>query len=220
MTYASLRSDPRVMLAGPTQFALRKSGLSLGPASSRLITQAVRADAPAPDGETVVISGIACLFDVVTDDIYGPRFLVKRGAFSRSLREKPDLPVLWNFSSATILGRTGAKTAVIWEGEDGLRYEVEPPSTQWASDLLISMSRRDVSSTAMAAIATKHHMETRNGIPVMVITEADLICCSVCAFPQFDTTIEIETTANAAAAANSRSDRQFLASVGIQSSKV
>jgi len=71
---------------------------------------------------------------------------------------------LFDYSSAKILGRSGASaTATIDETEIGVEFQCQPPDTQWASDLLVSLQRKDISGCGIAAVILRRHNELRDG---------------------------------------------------------
>lgn len=76
------------------------------------------------------------------------------GAFDRAVKED-DVRGLFNHDPANILGRKSAGTLRLSVDDIGLRYEIDPPDTQTARDLLVSLKRGDVSGSSFAFIPTK-----------------------------------------------------------------
>lgn len=98
--------------------------------------------------ETPVIRGYASVFDTLSENLGGFRETIEQGAFSEVLDN--DVRALFNHDANLILGRTLAGTLSISEDEKGLRYEIDPPDTQVARDLLVSMKRGDVTQSSFA----------------------------------------------------------------------
>ena len=71
------------------------------------------------------------------------------GAFDRAIKED-DVRGLFNHDDNLILGRTGPGTMKLTVDKRGLRYEIEPPETTAARDLLVSLGRGDVSGSSFA----------------------------------------------------------------------
>ncbi len=69
------------------------------------------------------------------------------GAFDRALKED-DVRAQFNHDSNLLLGRSGAGTLRLSVDERGLRYEIDPPDTQYARDLISSIKRGDVSGSS------------------------------------------------------------------------
>lgn len=112
-------------------------------------------------GKPPVIAGYASVFfrdgDPATEyeiwpaDKYGPR-LVERimpGAFDRAIKED-DIRGLFNHDPSFVLGRRAAGTLRLFVDQIGLRYEIDPPDTQTARDLLANLRRGDISGSSFA----------------------------------------------------------------------
>ncbi len=71
---------------------------------------------------------------------YGNERCVERimpGAFARAIKEEDDCRALYNHNPDAVLGRTSAGTCTLREDETGLAYEIEPPETMMAKDLMV-----------------------------------------------------------------------------------
>lgn len=71
------------------------------------------------------------------------------GAFDRAIRED-DVRGLFNHDPNQILGRTAANTMRLSVDKVGLRYEIDPPDTQTARDIMESLKRGDVSGSSFS----------------------------------------------------------------------
>ena len=98
------------------------------------------------DGDTAPkISGYAAVFNSPSEDM-GFRELVDPHAFDDTLND--DVRALWNHNADAVLGRTKSGTLRLSVDAKGLRYEIDPPDTQAARDLMTSMKRGDVDSSS------------------------------------------------------------------------
>jgi HK97 family phage prohead protease len=102
-----------------------------------------RADSDAP-----VIRGHAAVFNKLSENLGGFREQIAPGAFDDVLND--DVRALFNHDPNHVLGRTKAGTLSISVDDNGLAYEVDPPDTQTARDLIVSMQRGDVSQSSFA----------------------------------------------------------------------
>lgn len=94
------------------------------------------------------ITGHAAVFDVID----GPEWFkerVARGAFVKSIAED-DIRALFNHDANIVLGRNRSNTLSLREDETGLFVEIDPPDTQAARDLLVSISRGDITQMSFA----------------------------------------------------------------------
>jgi len=89
------------------------------------------------------IVGHAAVFDVVAGDTWF-REKIAPGAFTESIG-KDDVRALWNHDPNFVLGRNTSKTLTLREDDKGLWVEINPPDTQAARDLMVSIDRGDVS---------------------------------------------------------------------------
>jgi HK97 family phage prohead protease len=99
------------------------------------------------DGVQPKLTGYAALFDTFSQEIFGIKEKIARGAFAESIR-KDDIRMLWNHDPNFVLARTTSGTLKLKEDHRGLWFEAIPPDTQWARDLLVSIKRGDVSQNS------------------------------------------------------------------------
>lgn len=93
------------------------------------------------------IVGYAAVFDKPSEDM-GFIEYVRPGAFRKAIA-KSDARALFNHDTDTLpLGRQSAGTLVLREDDTGLYYEITPPDTQSARDLMTSIDRGDVKESS------------------------------------------------------------------------
>lgn len=136
------------------------------------------------DGALPLIVGYAAVFyregDPATEyeiwpaDQYGPRVVerIMPTAFSRAVRED-DVRGLFNHSSDIVLGRASAGTLRLFVDQVGLRYEIDPPDTAAARDLIQSLRRGDITGSSFAFIprASEYRDITADGKLVETVIE-------------------------------------------------
>lgn len=127
------------------------------------LTIETRADA----GEKL-IRGHAALFDTLSENLGGFREQVAKGAFAGVLDD--DVRALFNHDPNHILGRTNAGTLSIAVDDTGLRYEIQPPDTQTARDLVTSIDRGDIDQSSFAfTVAEDDWEENEDGVWIRTI---------------------------------------------------
>lgn len=95
------------------------------------------------------IVGHAAVFNAWSDDLGGFREKVMPGCFAETI-VTDDIRCLFNHDYNYPLGRRTAGTLTLREDERGLYFEATPPDTQWARDLMVSISRGDVDQCSFA----------------------------------------------------------------------
>ena len=137
-----------------------------------------------------LIRGHAAVFDKLSENLGGFREIIAPGAFDDVLND--DFRALFNHSDSLILGRASAKTARISVDSAGLVYEIDPPDTQYARDLLVSLERGDVRESSFGfRVARGGDLwdEDDDGVLIRTITKvARLYDVSPVTFPAYPDT--------------------------------
>jgi len=152
----------------------------------------VKREKDSEGNEKPIISGYAAVFNSMSEDLGGFREKIKPGAFKNALK-KSDCRALFNHDSNFPLGRQSAGTLTLKEDDKGLYMEVDPPDTQYARDLMVSIERGDVVEQSFGfTIKTDEWQEDRdNGKTTRTLIEVDeLFDVSPVVFPAYpDTTV-------------------------------
>jgi HK97 family phage prohead protease len=89
------------------------------------------------EGDGMTFVGYAAKFDQPSENLGGFIEYVERGAFSRSLKSRNDVMLLWNHDAGQPLASTRSGTMKLTEDEIGLRVEARLPQTTLGKDLAI-----------------------------------------------------------------------------------
>ncbi len=146
------------------------------------------------DDGAPIIPGYAAVFDKLSEDLGGWQEIIRPGAFSAVIGG--DVRALVNHISEMVLGRTAAGTLALEEDDIGLRYEILPPDTQYARDLMTSIERGDVSQSSFSFSTDDSdpeyvvwHPGTKDSLPLReVLRMAALYDVSPVTFPAYPTT--------------------------------
>lgn len=101
------------------------------------------------ENKTPKIIGYAAKFNSLSEEMYGFREKIDRGAFAEAIKNS-DVRALFNHDPNIVLGRSKAGTLILTEDDIGLRYEITPPDTQTARDIIESIRRGDISQSSFA----------------------------------------------------------------------
>lgn len=142
------------------------------------------------DDNSPTISGYAAVFNSRTEIAGVFREEIAPGAFRQAI-EEDDVRALIDHNSTLILGRNTAGTLRLSEDDRGLRYEIDPPNTSYANDLVESMRRGDVSQSSFAFRATSEEWDDEpedGGLPIRRILRTKLYDVSPVTYPAYPDT--------------------------------
>lgn len=133
-----------------------------------------------------VLVGYAAVFDELSEEMWGFQERIAPGAFAKSLGG--DVRALFNHDPNLILGRTRSKTLRIKEDQRGLLVEIDPPDTQLARDLVVSMRRGDVDQMSFGFRTKKDSWDEVNGKVIRTLIDVELFDVSPVTFPAYPQT--------------------------------
>lgn len=138
------------------------------------------------DGDGPLIVGHGAVFNSPSLDLGGFREIVDAKAFSKTLRENKDIMSFFNHDANHVLGRTSAKTLRVSVDDEGLAYEVRPPETSWAADLMVSIRRGDIrGSSFMFDVVKDTWGQSDDGQVVRTLKEVRLYELGPVTFPAY-----------------------------------
>lgn len=140
------------------------------------------------DGATVrPLLGYAAIFNSVANigDYFEER--IAPGAFAAAIA-RDDVRCLFNHSDNYVLGRNKSGTLRLAEDDKGLRYEVDPPETTWARDLVTSIDRGDINQSSFQFRATRQEWDDTGDLPIRTILEVELYDVAPVTFPAYGDT--------------------------------
>jgi uncharacterized protein len=138
-------------------------------------------------GDGRKIGGYATKFGVLSEDLGYFREEIAASAFDACLMSVPDVRCLWNHDANHILGRTKAGTLRLSTDKVGLVYEVDPPATNLAKDLMISMERGDVTQSSFGFICVEDTWrdDPNTGGFIRTVLKAELFDVSPVTYPAY-----------------------------------
>lgn len=150
--------------------------LTFPPREERLLPL-TRIEARKADGETpATIAGYGAVFNTSSLPFWGGwREKIDPAAFTRTLKTSIDVVSFFNHNPDHVLGRRGNGTLTLAADERGLAFEVQPPDTGWARDLLTSIDRGDVHDASFAFRAVRDRWDTDDdGVQMRTLLEVEL----------------------------------------------
>jgi len=95
------------------------------------------------DDDKPVVGGYVVRWEKLSEEMFGFREKVSKGAFLKSLSEMRVLS-FWNHNSDMVLGNTENGSLVLQEDERGLKFELTLPETSVGKDARALIKRGDV----------------------------------------------------------------------------
>ena len=142
------------------------------------------------EGKAPMLRGHAAVFEQLSEDLGGFREKIAAGAFKDAIKGD-DVRALFNHDPNFVLGRNKAGTLKLSEDDTGLKVDIDPPDTQFARDLMVSIERGDISQMSFGfTIPTGGQMweEQEDGSYIRTITRASLFDVSPVTFPAYPQT--------------------------------
>lgn len=131
----------------------------------------------AADDSPPTISGYGAVFDSPSLDLGGFREIIAPGAFARSLKARgTDVMSFFNHNPSQPLGSRKAGNLTVAEDDKGLRYEVTPPTTTYAADLVTAMRAKLVRGSSFTFLTRKDEWHSDDkGVQIRTLLDVDLI---------------------------------------------
>ena len=133
------------------------------------------------------ISGYAAVFNSVSEELSWFKEKIEPGAFGESIGTD-DIRALWNHDSNYVLGRNKSGSLMLVEDQHGLKIEIDPPDTQWARDLMVSIDRGDVSQMSFGFQTITDKWEMSEGVDMRTLLKVRLFDVSPVTFPAYPDT--------------------------------
>lgn len=136
------------------------------------------------------IIGHAALFDQLSENLGGFKEIIKPGAFTDTIADD-DIRALWNHNPNYVLGRNTSGTLDLAQDAVGLRYEVEPPDSQFARDFMTSIERGDVNQSSFGFKVVEESWISPSDdepLPIRVLHRVTLFDVSPVTFPAYPAT--------------------------------
>jgi hypothetical protein len=142
----------------------------------------------AAEGAPAKIIGHAAVFNSAAEINSNFREQILPGAFADSIGED-DVRALFNHDPNYVLGRNTAGTLRMSEDDVGLAIEVDPPDTQWARDLMVSITRGDISQMSFGFNALEETWDyAEDGSATRTLKKVKLFDVSPVTYPAYDDT--------------------------------
>ena len=126
------------------------------------------------DGNNLVMSGYAAVYNSLSEDLGGFREMIMPGAFTRTLAADPDVRLLVNHEGMP-LARTASKTLVLTEDQRGLAFRaVLDPTDSDVQRLAPKIKRGDVNQMSFAFRCKQDNFRNEGDQIIREVRDAEL----------------------------------------------
>lgn len=138
------------------------------------------------DGKPSVLVGYAALFNSRSVDLGGFVEIVRPGAFTRSLKESPEVLALAHHDSARPLARRSANTLTCVEDEKGLRVEITLNDSTSAQDVTKDVRSGNIEGMSFGFSTVKDAVTRKAGeLPLRELLDVTLYEVSPVTMPAY-----------------------------------
>lgn len=137
-------------------------------------------------GRAVVFNSMSKTLRTDRGDVFQETFAP--GAFTRSLKESPDVRALKEHNPMFLLGRTSSGTLKLEERADGLHVSLDLPDTTYANDLKESIKRGDISGFSFGFKPVKQRTYLRSEMKIRELLDVNLSEVSLVSCPAYNET--------------------------------
>lgn len=137
--------------------------------------------------DDMTVSGYFAVFDQPTELWPGENEVIKKGAFTESLK-KEEVVALWNHDSQKVLGRTSNDTLELREDDHGLYGTLHIAPTSYGKDVYQLIKRGDLVGCSFGFFVDEYQDVAKDGSVTHEITKAQLLEVSVVTWPQYEQT--------------------------------
>ena len=130
--------------------------------------------------------GYASVFNSRSENLGGFTEFVAPGAFTRSLKSRNDVKLLWNHDSGAVLGSTRAKTMTLVEDERGLKVSATLPNTTLGRDVAELIRTKIIDSMSFGFNVIKDSWNAEGN--ERTLNQVRLHEVSIVAFPAYSQT--------------------------------
>jgi len=178
------KEDPKAYCAALQKQLEESAGVrEIRPFAISSVAAEMRADDLGP---RIVLRPI--VFGVKSDRIGFFREIIRPEAVDRMFEEKSDIRALVDHDPSKILGRFSARTLKLTKERTGLRAEIDPPNTSYARDLMVSISRGDITGGSFSFRTITDQWHTEDGDEVREILDMEVFEVSAVTFPAYPQT--------------------------------
>lgn len=122
------------------------------------------------------IGGYALKFDTLSQNLGGFVETIAHGALDKTLADGGDVMCRYQHEDHFLLGRTSSDTLTLTLDQVGLLYEVQPPATTYADNVLALVGRGDVKHSSFAMRVMEDDWSfTEQGFPLRTIRALSLV---------------------------------------------
>lgn len=140
------------------------------------------------------LSGYAVVYGVESRDMGGWKEIIARGAMTDSLKKGLDVRFLYQHKSDKIMAREMAKTLVLSEDDNGIKFEAKLTDTTTNRDAFVDVEQGNLDAMSFGmpygSVTAKWERDLVKKMDIRTVTKADIVEISLVTWAAYeDTTV-------------------------------
>ena len=140
------------------------------------------------EGDAPTISGYGAVYHSASLDLGGFREVIDPSAFERTLKGRGEVRSFFNHDPSKPLASLKAGNLTLKSDDRGLFYEIKPPKTTYAADVVEAVRAKLVRGSSFSFLTRTDSWHEEKGIQVRTLLDVDLLEVGPVTVPAYEKT--------------------------------
>lgn len=140
------------------------------------------------DANGPTISGYGAVYGSASLDLGGFREVIDPSAFERSLKGRGEIRSFFNHDSSKPLASLRAGNLTLKSDDRGLYYEIKPPNTTYANDVVEAVRAKLVRGSSFSFVTRTDSWHEEKGVQIRTLLDVDLLEVGPVTTPAYEKT--------------------------------
>ncbi len=140
------------------------------------------------ESDTPTISGYGAVYGSASLDLGGFREIIDPHAFDRSLKGRGEIRSFFNHDPSKPLASLRAGNLTLKSDDRGLFYEIKPPNTTYANDVVEAVRAKLVRGSSFSFLTRTDSWHEEKGVQIRTLLDVDLLEVGPVTTPAYEKT--------------------------------